>query len=149
MALYFVGDVQGCYDELRQLLDLAGFSQDEDELWLTGDLVARGPKSLEVLRYVTSLGERATTVLGNHDLHLLATAAGYAKPKKKDQLEALLNAPDATKLLRWLRQHPLLALGFGAMTLLLILIPVLNFLAMPAAVVGATLMWNKELSDSP
>lgn len=109
MALYFVGDVQGCYDELRQLLDLAGFSQDEDELWLTGDLVARGPKSLEVLRYVVSLGERATTVLGNHDLHLLATAAGYAKPKKKDQLDALLNAPDAAKLLRWLRLQPLLA----------------------------------------
>jgi len=82
MALYFVGDVQGCYDELRQLLDLAGFNQDEDDLWLTGDLVARGPKSLEVLRYVASLGERATTVLGNHDLHLLATAAGYAKPMK-------------------------------------------------------------------
>ena len=79
MALYFVGDVQGCYDELRTLLDLASFNPEEDELWLTGDLVARGPKSLDVLRFVMSLGDRATTVLGNHDLHLLATAAGYAK----------------------------------------------------------------------
>ena len=107
MALSFVGDVQGCYDDLRQLLDLAGFSQDEDELWLTGDLVARGPKSLDVLRFVMSLGERATTVLGNHDLHLLATAAGYAKPKKKDQVDTLLQAEDAGKLLRWLRLQPL------------------------------------------
>lgn len=83
MAIYCVGDVQGCYDELRRLLDLARFDPANDELWLTGDLVARGPKSLEVLRFVHSLGFQATTVLGNHDLHLLATAAGYTKPKKK------------------------------------------------------------------
>lgn len=109
MAIYFVGDVQGCYDELRRLLDLVKFDPAEDELWLTGDLVARGPKSLETLRFVHSLGSRATSVLGNHDLHLLATAAGYAKPKKKDKLDALLEAPDANKLLVWLRKCPLLA----------------------------------------
>ena len=100
MALYFVGDVQGCYDELRNLLDLAGFDPQHDELWLTGDLVARGPKSLDVLRFVMSLGERATTVLGNHDLNLLATVAGHNKLKKKDKLDALLEAHDADKLLR-------------------------------------------------
>ena len=100
MALYFVGDVQGCYDELRTLLDLASFNPEQDELWLTGDLVARGPKSLDVLRFVMSLGERATTVLGNHDLHLLATAAGYAKPKKKDQVDTLLQAEDADRAMR-------------------------------------------------
>ncbi len=109
MAIYCVGDVQGCYDELRRLLDLARFDPADDELWLTGDLVARGPKSLEVLRFVHNLGFQATTVLGNHDLHLLATAAGYVKPKKKDKLEALFNAHDADKLLRWLRLQPLLA----------------------------------------
>ncbi len=109
MAIYCVGDVQGCYDELRRLLDLARFDPADDELWLTGDLVARGPKSLEVLRFVHSLGFQATTVLGNHDLHLLATAAGYTKPKKKDRLDTLLEAHDADKLLRWLRLQPLLA----------------------------------------
>lgn len=109
MALYCVGDIQGCYDELRRLLDMAAFDPAQDELWLTGDLVARGPKSLDVLRFVQGLGAQATTVLGNHDLHLLATAAGYAKPKKKDKVEAVLNAPDAGQLLDWLRHQPLLA----------------------------------------
>jgi len=103
-----VGDVQGCHDELQQLLELAGFDLTKDELWLTGDLVARGPLSLEVLRFVHQLGQRARTVLGNHDLHLLATAAGHVKPKKKDKLEALLAAPDRDELLHWLRQQPLL-----------------------------------------
>ena len=84
MATYFVGDVQGCYAELQQLLDLAQFNAQQDELWLTGDLVARGPQSLDVLRFVYSLGDRATTVLGYHDLNLLAVAAGHALPKKKD-----------------------------------------------------------------
>ena len=108
MATYFVGDVQGCHDELQQLLALAGFDPTKDELWLTGDLVARGPLSLEVLRFVHQLGQQARTVLGNHDLHLLATAAGHVKPKKKDKLEALLAAPDRDELLHWLRQQPLL-----------------------------------------
>jgi len=108
MATYFVGDIQGCYDELRQLLDLARFDPHQDQLWLTGDLVARGPKSLETLRFVKDLGCSAQTVLGNHDLHLLAVAAGVVKPKKRDQLDALLNAADAPELLDWLRCRPLL-----------------------------------------
>lgn len=83
MATYFVGDIQGCNDELQQLLALAQFNPQHDELWLTGDLVARGPKSLDVLRFVYGLGDRATTVLGNHDLNLLAVDAGYSQAKKK------------------------------------------------------------------
>ena len=109
MAIYCVGDVQGCLDELLALLELARFDARHDELWLTGDLVARGPKSLETLRFVKGLGAQATTVLGNHDLHLLATASGHAQPKKKDKLEALFAAPDREELLDWLRHRPLLA----------------------------------------
>ncbi len=109
MATYFVGDVQGCNDELQQLLTLAQFDPRNDELWLTGDLVARGPKSLEVLRFVRELGDRATTVLGNHDLNLLAVAAGHAHPKKKDKTEYILTAPDCDELMNWLRTRPIMA----------------------------------------
>ncbi|MGY3925981.1 symmetrical bis(5'-nucleosyl)-tetraphosphatase [Aeromonas simiae] len=109
MANCFVGDVQGCYDDLRRLLDLAKFDPTEDTLWLCGDLVARGPDSLSVLRFVKSLGERAVTVLGNHDLHLLAVAGGHATLKKKDKIEPIIKAPDAAELLDWLRFQPLLA----------------------------------------
>ena len=109
MATYFVGDVQGCNDELQQLLTLAQFDPRNDELWLTGDLVARGPKSLEVLRFVRGLGDSATTVLGNHDLNLLAVAAGHAHPKKKDKTEYILTAPDCDELMTWLRTRPIMA----------------------------------------
>lgn len=109
MATYIVGDIQGCFDELRQLLALAGFDEGRDELWLTGDLVARGPQSLQMLRYACGLGQRATTVLGNHDLHLLAVAAGIRKAKPKDRLDELLAAPDRDALLEWLAHQPLLA----------------------------------------
>jgi bis(5'-nucleosyl)-tetraphosphatase (symmetrical) len=108
MATYIVGDVQGCFDELQQLLELAEFSPEKDELWLTGDLVSRGPKSLETLRYVKGLGDAAKVVLGNHDLHLLAIHQGIHREKKEEQLEPLLNAPDCDELLHWLRQQPLL-----------------------------------------
>ncbi|WP_305856598.1 symmetrical bis(5'-nucleosyl)-tetraphosphatase [Balneatrix alpica] len=107
MATYVIGDIQGCYAELCQLLELIEFNQD-DRLWLTGDLVNRGPGSLETLRLVKSLGQRAVTVLGNHDLHLLAVAAGLAHQKKGDTLQAILDAPDREELLDWLRQQPLL-----------------------------------------
>lgn len=110
MATLIVGDVQGCYDELRQLLDLAGFDEKRDELWLTGDLVARGPQSLQTLRFVRSLGRQATTVLGNHDLHLLALAADIKIAKGKDRLSELLEAPDRDELLAWLATRPLLAI---------------------------------------
>lgn len=108
MAVYAIGDVQGCYAPLRQLLERLCFDATRDRLWFTGDLVNRGPQSLEVLRFVMGLGERAVSVLGNHDLHLLAVAAGTAKPKKHDTLEAVLRAPDRDELLHWLRARPML-----------------------------------------
>ncbi|MDO6499826.1 symmetrical bis(5'-nucleosyl)-tetraphosphatase [Photobacterium sanguinicancri] len=109
MATYLVGDIQGCLDDLRYLLDQAQFNPLNDELWLAGDLVARGPQSLETLRFVKNLGKSATTVLGNHDLHLLAVAEGIAKCKAKDKTQAILDADDSQELLEWLRQQPLLA----------------------------------------
>jgi bis(5'-nucleosyl)-tetraphosphatase (symmetrical) len=107
MAIYIVGDVQGCYDELRGLLALAEFNPENDQLWLTGDLVSRGPKSLQTLRFVKSLGDSAKIVLGNHDLHLLAIHQGIHRNKENDKLTPLLNAPDCDELLTWLRQQPL------------------------------------------
>ncbi|HEY5716932.1 MAG TPA: symmetrical bis(5'-nucleosyl)-tetraphosphatase [Motiliproteus sp.] len=106
MATYAIGDIQGCYSELCQLLDKVGFS-DSDQLWLTGDLVNRGPESLATLRLVKTLGSRAITVLGNHDLHLLAVAHGQ-RSSSKDTLAQVLNAPDRDELLHWLAQQPLL-----------------------------------------
>jgi len=108
MALYLVGDIQGCLDELQALLATAEFTPKKDKLWLVGDIVARGPKSLETLRFIKSLGDSANFVLGNHDLHLLAIHAGIKQAKKSDKLEALLKAPDADELIDWLATHPLL-----------------------------------------
>lgn len=109
MATYIVGDLQGCLDELLLLLDKVSFDPDNDSLWIAGDLVARGPKSLEVLRFVRSLGNSAKVVLGNHDLHLLAVSLGLFKAKKKDKTSAILCAEDKHELLKWLRHQPLLA----------------------------------------
>jgi bis(5'-nucleosyl)-tetraphosphatase (symmetrical) len=108
MTTYAIGDIQGCYDEFRRLLDALGFDPTKDRLWLVGDLVNRGPGSLAVLRFVCGLGETATVVLGNHDLHLLAVASGNAKQAEKSTLEAVLAAPDRDELLEWLRHRPLL-----------------------------------------
>ncbi|HEX4985854.1 MAG TPA: symmetrical bis(5'-nucleosyl)-tetraphosphatase [Burkholderiales bacterium] len=108
MATYAIGDLQGCLDPLRQLLGEAGFRESADRLWLVGDLVNRGPQSLEVLRYVKSLGARATCVLGNHDLHLLMVAEGRAKAHREDTLGAILAAPERGELLDWLRGRPLM-----------------------------------------
>jgi len=108
MATYAIGDIQGCFDELQQLLALTNFNPEQDTLWFTGDLVNRGPKSLETLRFIKQLGERAITVLGNHDLHLLAVAAAGKKPKKDRSLWPILEAPDRAELLDWLRRQPLL-----------------------------------------
>ncbi len=105
---YVIGDVQGCYDELRQLLDIVGFDDSQDKLWLTGDLVSRGPKSLEVLRYIKSLGDAAITVLGNHDLHLLAALSGSESRRLDPSLKAIAKAADRDELLTWLRQRPLI-----------------------------------------
>jgi bis(5'-nucleosyl)-tetraphosphatase (symmetrical) len=116
MAVYAVGDVQGCYEELRRLLDRLAFDPAVDRLWLTGDLVNRGPRSLETLRFVKGLGSRAVTVLGNHDLHLLALACGNDRHASGSSLDAILEAPDRAELIDWLRTRPALhhdpVLGF-------------------------------------
>jgi bis(5'-nucleosyl)-tetraphosphatase (symmetrical) len=116
LAVYAVGDVQGCLEPLQALLEQAHFDPAGDELWLVGDVVNRGPDSLGVLRFVRSLGSRATLVLGNHDLHLLAVAEGVRELRGADTLRAVLDAPDRTELLGWLREQPLfhsdLALGY-------------------------------------
>lgn len=117
MATYAIGDVQGCYEPLRCLLDSIAFDPTHDMLWFAGDVVNRGLQSLESLRYVKNLGRAAVTILGNHDLHLLVVAAGYSKKQRGDTLEAILRAPDREDLLHWLRQQPLMhaddALGFA------------------------------------
>ena len=107
MSHYVVGDIQGCYSEFRQLLDTIAFEPARDRLWLVGDLVNRGPDSLSVLRTVKSFGAAATTVLGNHDLHLLIVTAGHRQPHRRDTLSAVLEAPDRDELLDWLRRRPL------------------------------------------
>jgi bis(5'-nucleosyl)-tetraphosphatase (symmetrical) len=116
MAVYAVGDVQGCYEALGCVLRQVGFDAARDRLWLVGDLVNRGPQSLEVLRFVRSLGAAAQLVLGNHEIHLLAVAAGVRKLRSSDTLDAILAAPERDELLGWLRRQPLLhvdpALGY-------------------------------------
>lgn len=108
MSTYLIGDIHGCFHELRALLTQVEFSPEKDTLWLTGDLVARGPDSLAVLRYIRSLGSSVRMVLGNHDLHLLAVYAGISRNKPKDKLTPLLEAEDADSLINWLRRQPLL-----------------------------------------
>jgi bis(5'-nucleosyl)-tetraphosphatase (symmetrical) len=108
MPTYAIGDVQGCYDELRQLLDTLRFDPGIDTVWFTGDLVNRGPDSLATLRFVKQLGAHAVTVLGNHDLHLLAVAHGHLRYHRKDSFHDVLIAPDRDELLDWLRHQPLL-----------------------------------------
>ena len=105
MAIYAIGDIQGCYDELCRLLEHIKFDPAKDQLWFTGDLVNRGPKSLQTLRFVKSLGQAAITVLGNHDLHLLAMAIAPTKTSKKDTLAEVLRADDSEELLYWLRHQ--------------------------------------------
>tara|TARA_R110002050_G_scaffold139959_6_gene264560 strand:- start:1763 stop:2608 length:846 start_codon:yes stop_codon:yes gene_type:complete len=108
MAIYLVGDIQGCYSELQALLKKVAFNQKVDQLYLAGDLVARGPDSLATLRFVKSLQQSAKVVLGNHDLHLLSVYAGIKKVKKQDKLDELLAADDIDELMNWLAQQPLL-----------------------------------------
>ncbi|NKQ13389.1 symmetrical bis(5'-nucleosyl)-tetraphosphatase [Pseudomonas sp. SST3] len=107
MTIYAVGDLQGCLEPLQCLLQRVDFSPSRDCLWLAGDLVNRGPQSLEALRFVRDLGSSAVTVLGNHDLHLLAVAHNIERLKRSDTLKPILDAPDRTDLIDWLRQQRL------------------------------------------
>jgi bis(5'-nucleosyl)-tetraphosphatase (symmetrical) len=113
MATYAIGDIQGCHEALDRLLDAIRFDPAADRLWLVGDLVNRGPNSLATLRFVRSLGSGATTILGNHDLHLITVAAGYAKLHRGDTLDEVLAAPDCDELLGWLRQQKLMHVEDG------------------------------------
>ncbi|MSQ53958.1 MAG: symmetrical bis(5'-nucleosyl)-tetraphosphatase [Betaproteobacteria bacterium] len=108
MATWAIGDVQGCFDELRELLARVRFERGRDTLWFVGDLVNRGPKSLEVLRFVRDLGDGARVVLGNHDLHLVCRAEGLWKRRDDDTLDAVLEASDGVELVAWLRSRPLM-----------------------------------------
>jgi bis(5'-nucleosyl)-tetraphosphatase (symmetrical) len=107
VSRHAIGDIQGCCDELRALLKRLGFAADRDRLWFVGDLVNRGPQSLEVLRFVRALAENAIVVLGNHDLHLLAVACGSRGARRSDTLSEILRAPDRDALLEWLATRPL------------------------------------------
>ncbi len=109
MSTYAIGDVQGCYESLRHLLDQVAFDPTQDELWFTGDLVNRGPKSLDTLRFIKSLNDRAITVLGNHDLTLLAVAFNAIPyDPKRHTFKDILDASDCDPLIEWLRHQPLL-----------------------------------------
>lgn len=107
MTTYAVGDLQGCLDPLKCLLDRVAFDPARDRLWLVGDLVNRGPKSLETLRFLFTMRDSVTCVLGNHDLHLLAVAHNVERLKKSDTLREIIEAPDAGDLLDWLRRQKL------------------------------------------
>ena len=108
MAVYAIGDVQGCFDELQALLDLIRFDPQHDQCWFAGDLVNRGPSSLETLRFIRDLGSSAVCVLGNHDLHLIAAAYGHPIENDDHTLDPVLSAPDRDELIDWLRRQPLL-----------------------------------------
>jgi bis(5'-nucleosyl)-tetraphosphatase (symmetrical) len=105
MALYFIGDLQGCHEPLQRLLQRIDFSPSRDTLYLLGDLVNRGPDSLAVLRTVMQLGDAAHSLLGNHDLHLLTVGYGLRQQHKGDTLDAILQAPDRDALLDWVRHR--------------------------------------------
>ena len=113
MATYVIGDIQGCFVALTRLLQKIAFDPRHDRLWLVGDLVNRGPQSLEVLRWAKALGDRVVAVLGNHDLHLLAVAEGFVPLHHKDTLGDVLTAPDRAELLQWLRERPLIHFEHG------------------------------------
>ena len=108
MSTYAIGDVQGCFKELLQLLDKINFDETNDRLWFVGDIVNRGPASLEVLNFIMKLGDSAITVLGNHDLHLVALAEGIILPQKSDTLAPILSSPDKQELIAWFRQQALM-----------------------------------------
>ncbi|NRB38978.1 MAG: symmetrical bis(5'-nucleosyl)-tetraphosphatase [Pseudomonadales bacterium] len=113
MATYAVGDIQGCLPSLKCLLEKVNFDSKKDILWCAGDIINRGPACLETLRFIHTLGDSCITVLGNHDLHLLAVAFSDAELKPTDTLQAILDAPDRDTLLHWLRHRPLMHYEHG------------------------------------
>jgi bis(5'-nucleosyl)-tetraphosphatase (symmetrical) len=115
MALYLIGDVQGCDNALARLLDTLDFSPSRDTIYLLGDLVNRGPDSTDVLRRLMGYGTSAQCLLGNHDLHLLAVAHGIGRPHRADTLDGVLAAPDRVQLLDWLRRQRLAILSHGVL----------------------------------
>jgi len=108
MSTYAIGDIQGCYTELQNLLNEINFNEKNDQLWFVGDLVNRGPKSLQTLRFIKSLGVSAKIVLGNHDLHLIAASKNIRPISNKDTIKEILTADDADELINWLKSRPLL-----------------------------------------
>ncbi len=108
MSTYAIGDIQGCFDELQELLAKISFDQNKDKLWLTGDLVNRGPKSTEVLRFAKNLGDSCITVLGNHDIHLIGLFAKKREHAANDVLKEILHADDCVELINWLRAQKIL-----------------------------------------
>ena len=108
MSTYVVGDIQGCLQPLKCLLKKVSFNPDKDVLWSVGDIVNRGPRCLKTLRFLHAMRDNLVLVLGNHDLHLLAVAAGVRKPSRSDTLDKILKAPDKETLLTWLLHRPLL-----------------------------------------
>lgn len=141
MAIYCIGDIQGCDSALGRLLDTIGFSASRDTVYLLGDLVNRGPDSAAVLRRSMRHGDAIRSLLGNHDLHLLAAAAGARKPSRRDTLASVLDAPDREALLAWVRQQPLArAHTHAGQTLLMVHAGVL-----PAWSVADTLAYADEV----
>jgi bis(5'-nucleosyl)-tetraphosphatase (symmetrical) len=108
MSTYVFGDIQGCFREMKGLLEEVDFNSEADNLWFVGDLVNRGPDNLETLRFIMALGESAICVLGNHDLHFLAVAAGRHKSGKHDTIGDLLAAPELGEIIEWMRHKPLM-----------------------------------------
>ena len=108
MAIYAIGDIQGCFYSFQSLLKKIQFNPANDQLWLVGDLINRGSGSLEVLRWIFDHQSSLITVLGNHDLHTLVVAEGFVSAHRSDTIKELLDAPDAYELLTWLRHQPLL-----------------------------------------
>ena len=108
MAVYCVGDVHACCDELKALLNVMDFNPENDELILTGDIIGRGPQPMQTIKFIRSLGDRVHMVLGNHDLNLLAVIYGHHQPRKKDNLDDILKSKELNDITDWLRQQPLL-----------------------------------------
>jgi bis(5'-nucleosyl)-tetraphosphatase (symmetrical) len=113
MAVYIIGDVQGCFSELQSIIQAIAFDPERDTLWFVGDIVNRGPDSLPTLRFIRGLGDRAVCVLGNHDLHLLAAYYAGARVSSRDTLQPVLEAPDRQELMEWLRFRPLIHFDIG------------------------------------